>query len=36
MNNGTSFFEEIGNAIRNYVQQLAAALATTAALSVLL
>jgi len=35
MNNGTSFFEEIGNAIRNYVQQLAAALATTAALSVL-
>jgi hypothetical protein len=35
MNNGTTFFEEIGNSIRNYVQQLATALATTAALSVL-
>lgn len=35
MNNGTSFFDEIGNAIRNYVQQMATALATTAALSVL-
>ncbi len=32
---GTSFFEEIGNAIQNFVQQLAVALATTAALAVL-
>ncbi len=35
MTRGTDFFDEIGNAIRNYVQQMAAALATTAALSVL-
>ena len=32
---GTSFFEEIGKAIQNFVQQLAVALATTAALAVL-
>jgi hypothetical protein len=30
---GTSFFEEMQNAIKNYVQQLAAAIATTVALS---
>ena len=35
MVNGTTFFDEIGNAIKNFVQQMAAALATTAALAVL-
>jgi hypothetical protein len=35
MVNGTSFFDEIGKAIQNFVQQLAVALATTAALAVL-
>jgi hypothetical protein len=33
MNNGTSFFEELQNAIKNYVRQLATAVATTLALS---
>jgi len=33
MNNGTSFFDELQNAIKNYVQQLAVAVATTLALS---
>jgi len=33
MNNGTSFFEELENAIKNYVRQLATAVATTLALS---
>jgi hypothetical protein len=33
MNNGTSFFEELENAVKNYVQQLMAAVATTLALS---
>jgi hypothetical protein len=35
MVNGTTFFDEIGNAIKNFVQQMAAALATTAALALL-
>jgi hypothetical protein len=35
MVNGTTFFDEIGNAIKNFVQQMAAALATTAALAIL-
>jgi hypothetical protein len=33
MNNGTSFFDELQNAIKNYVRQLATAVATTLALS---
>ena len=33
MNNGTSFFQELENAVKNYVQQLMAAVATTLALS---
>jgi hypothetical protein len=33
MNNGTSFFQELENAVKNYVQQLIAAVATTLALS---
>ena len=33
MNSGTSFFDELQNAIKNYVQQLAVAVATTLALS---
>lgn len=35
MINGTSFFDQIGKAIKNFVQQMVAALATTAALAVL-
>ena len=35
MTRGTSFFDEIGKSIKNFVQQLAVALATTAALAVL-
>ena len=33
MDNGTNFFQEIGIAIQNYVQQLIVAVATTAALA---
>jgi hypothetical protein len=36
MENGTSFFQEIGLAIQNYIQQLIVAVATTAALAAII
>jgi hypothetical protein len=36
MVNGTSFFEEMGNSIKNYVKQMLVALAVTAALALVI